>query len=305
MSSPVSAIITTYDRDDYLTQAIESVRSQTQPPREIIVVDGEYSETTEQIVNAVSDVPTSYLHQETDRGPHAGRSMGVKHATGEYIQFLDDDDQLLPEKLQQHTDYLNTHPDIGVVYCGVQLESGDTHQPNPEVSPDGDPMGAILRLASYPCIPSTMLIRRELLEEIRPFENTHGADDTGLKIELAQRTAFDYTDEPLVVRGEHDSQLSESRDFISGIDTLLARYDELYQQHPDAVRNEILAKRYTHLGNHLLEQHGWSVRSIVSFWKVLWYTPNIQPRNVIDAIGAVGGRPSRDALVKIGRRITE
>jgi glycosyltransferase involved in cell wall biosynthesis len=100
MSSPlVSIIIPCYNAARYVGEAIESALAQTYPRKEVIVIDDGSTD------NSV-DVIQSYRHQvrwETgpNRGGCAARNRGLELAGGEFIQFLDADDLLLPEKIEQ------------------------------------------------------------------------------------------------------------------------------------------------------------------------------------------------------------
>jgi glycosyltransferase involved in cell wall biosynthesis len=93
MSTPlVSVVIPTRCREEYLRQAIESVLKQENVEKEIIVVDNGPSERTHLLCR---NYPVTYVRQDP-KGPSAARNLGVLHARGELLAFLDDDD-LWPE----------------------------------------------------------------------------------------------------------------------------------------------------------------------------------------------------------------
>ena len=101
MSKPfLSVVIPTHCRNAYLRKAIESVLAQEEVEKEIIVVDNVPSESTRDVC---SDYPVRYL-QHDRKGPSAARNLGVSHAKGELLAFLDDDDLWPPGSLKVRLD---------------------------------------------------------------------------------------------------------------------------------------------------------------------------------------------------------
>lgn len=105
VSEKISVVIPTYKRSDYLCKAIDSVLAQTYPNFEIIVVDDNgddspYRETTKETMQKYAEDPrVRYLPQPENKGGAVARNVGIGAAEGEFITFLDDDDEYLPEKL--------------------------------------------------------------------------------------------------------------------------------------------------------------------------------------------------------------
>jgi len=103
----VSVIIPTYNRLAYLKQAVNSCLEQTYVRVEIIVVDDGSTDDTESSVRALIDGPwqgkVEYCKQD-NAGASAARNRGLKLARGEYVQFLDSDDLLLPDKISKQLD---------------------------------------------------------------------------------------------------------------------------------------------------------------------------------------------------------
>lgn len=117
--SLVSVIIASYNRSNYLRQAIASVVAQTYRPIELIVVDDGSTEPLESVVHEfVTDdaLQLVYIRQENS-GPASARNHGLKVARGEFIGFLDSDDLWFPEMLSSSVDFLLTHHETDIV-CG-------------------------------------------------------------------------------------------------------------------------------------------------------------------------------------------
>ncbi|MFA5147173.1 MAG: glycosyltransferase [Candidatus Omnitrophota bacterium] len=115
----VSVIIPTRNRSSFLERAIESVLAQTYKKIELIVVDDASDDDTAGSVMALREkVPgLVYIRNEKPGGGAASRNTGIRKASGEYIAFLDDDDEWMPGKLNAQVDFFRAHPDIAAVSC--------------------------------------------------------------------------------------------------------------------------------------------------------------------------------------------
>jgi len=115
MTAPtVSAILCVFNGERYLRGALESVRAQTYPVHELIVVDDGSTDGTAGIARGFPGV--TYLFQP-NAGLASARNAGLKAAGGEFIAFIDHDDEWMPDKLRAQVAFLQAHPEIGVVGC--------------------------------------------------------------------------------------------------------------------------------------------------------------------------------------------
>ncbi len=106
----VSVVIPAYNNQQYLCRSIDSVLAQTRPADEIIVVDDGSTDDTASVIQSYGD-KVRYLQQE-NAGASAARNTGIEAATGNWIAFLDADDEWLPEKLQCQLTLLQQHPSL-------------------------------------------------------------------------------------------------------------------------------------------------------------------------------------------------
>lgn len=119
----ISCIIPTYKRSDTLLRAVDSILNQTYPNYEILVVDDnepddKFSLEVQNKLNTLTDERVHYLQQEKHINGAAARNFGIKHSKGEYIAFLDDDDEWLPKKLEKQINTLkNLDSSYGAVTC--------------------------------------------------------------------------------------------------------------------------------------------------------------------------------------------
>ena len=112
----ISCIIPVYNRERLITESVSSVLDQTYPNYEIIIVDdGSTDQTPEVIKNLAAEHPNKIkIFKQSNQGPGTARQLGLDHARGKYIQFLDSDDLIQPEKFKTYIDafYDRSNPDI-------------------------------------------------------------------------------------------------------------------------------------------------------------------------------------------------
>ena len=127
MADFVSVIIPTHNRCARLLDAIASVRSQTGVDLEIIVVDDASSDETQHAMSALchEEPRLRYVRNERPLGGGGARNAGVAYAQGEFVAFLDDDDQFLPSKLARQVELLRSKPDAPAASCSFWLYFGD------------------------------------------------------------------------------------------------------------------------------------------------------------------------------------
>lgn len=113
----ISVIVTCYNQGKYLRQALDSLVNQSHGEWECIVVNDGSTDDTERIAleYSKSDSRFCYFHQ-TNSGVSSARNFGLTKAKGEYIQFLDADDHIHPDKLTTQLAILESNLEIGVVY---------------------------------------------------------------------------------------------------------------------------------------------------------------------------------------------
>ena len=186
-------IVPTYNRSSLLIGALESVWAQTHRPIELIVIDDGSTDDTRTAVEAWQSTHggeegfTSRYVQQSNRGPAAGRNRGLALARGEYIQFLDSDDRLHPEKLAAQASVLNAEPGFDAVIAPVAFldDRGRPNLDKPVMDRQTDE-----DLPCYLCrndiAVHAPLHRRRLLEGLGGFnEGLFHSEDVDLHLRLA------------------------------------------------------------------------------------------------------------------------
>lgn len=121
----VSVVIPTYNRAAILPRTLRSVLAQTERDIEVLVVDDGSTDGTDELVAGYADPRVRYLPQPRNAGVGAARNRGLREARGEFIAFLDDDDEWLPTKLSRQLACFAHAPDnVGLVYSGVEDHDG-------------------------------------------------------------------------------------------------------------------------------------------------------------------------------------
>jgi glycosyltransferase involved in cell wall biosynthesis len=127
LTNLVSAVIPVYNRAEMLREAVASVLAQTYPYVEIIIVDDGSTDDTSLVADDLAcQHPNriSVVHQ-TNTGPGLAREAGRRHARGEFIEYLDSDDLLLPRKFELQVAGLHAHPECGVAYGKTRYRHSD------------------------------------------------------------------------------------------------------------------------------------------------------------------------------------
>ena len=126
VSCLISVVIPTYNYANYLPRALSSVLKQSHDSFELIIVDDGSTDNTEAVVRGVmcnTDKPCRYYQHATNEGVSSARNTGIAHAKGQYVYFLDSDDELIDGALMHFAQAIKTEPSAGMLiaqYFSVQ-----------------------------------------------------------------------------------------------------------------------------------------------------------------------------------------
>jgi glycosyltransferase involved in cell wall biosynthesis len=223
----VTVIIPTFNRATIVGRAIRSVLAQTCQDWELIVIDDCSTDGTEQAVTSFSDPRIKYIRQDRNRGAGAARNTGIRGARGEYVAFLDDDDEWLPEKLQKELEvFRHSDPEVGLVYSGkiildergkvldlrVETKSGWVH----EALLDRHFIGTCSRV----------MIKKQVLDRVAGFDETlPSCQDLDLWLRVAKVCKVAPVPFCLVRRHMGSDQISANlKNICEGWEQILAKY---------------------------------------------------------------------------------
>ena len=143
ISPTISVVMPTYNRGYIIRRAIESVINQTCADWEMVIVDDGSDDDTEDIIASYGDSRIVYRRQDAGKkGAAAARNAGIAMSRGEYVAFIDSDDEWLPKKLEAQLNVFNTTDleNVGVVICGRRIFEPEGEKvviPNPWPNPAG------------------------------------------------------------------------------------------------------------------------------------------------------------------------
>lgn len=253
----VSVIIPTYNRAHLIDRAIQSVSNQTYHDFEIIVVDDASTDNTEEIVKSFNDEKIIYLRHETNRGAQAARNTGIKAARGDWIAFLDSDDEWLPEKLELQSKVLLNQNKPCIVHGDalVFIEKDNITRECNLPKLQGFVYKEVLKgqTALYPCI----LAPKECFEKIGFLdEKVPSFQEWDTSILLSKYYEFIFLDKPLMVYHILTEE-TISKDKIKGTKGAEYIVDKYKEDIIKMVGKKVLAKHYAWVAFLYYRAHNW------------------------------------------------
>lgn len=222
----VSAAIATYRRPDVLPRAIHSVLEQTVADVEVVVVDDEPSEVTRAVVESFGLPNVRYVAHETNKGLAAARNTGVREARGEFVGFLDDDDEWAPEKVERQLEAMRRHGGNVVVTCFERWIRPSGRERTRAIRLDGDVHRTLLDTDMV--LMQTLLLPRRAIEEVGWFDEAlTNYMDMDMAIRLSRRFRFVTVPQPLFIGHETPGSLSRNEaNRIRALERILDKYPE-------------------------------------------------------------------------------
>ena len=304
----VSIVIPTFRRPAFLERAIACVLDQTFAAWELVVVDDNGRGTpdqqaTEAFMGRYAEEPRiAYMAHSSNMGGSAARNTGVRSTSGEFVAFLDDDDEWLPEKLERQMASFETAGErVGLLYTGAKVVeagggaagAGRTYLEVPSARGD-----VFVRLLGHNVVGTTssILCRRSALTQAGLFDDTLGASqDYDLYLRLARICEFEYVPDPLVIRHKH-AQARITKD----LDTKIAASARILEKYEEAFARESVARsKYLFTHGRLQVWAGYRRDAVTTFLRSFRADPRRPGRLIHAALTAVD--PSVYELV---RRVT-
>jgi glycosyltransferase involved in cell wall biosynthesis len=248
----VTAVVTTYDRFEEATRAIESVLAQTYEPLEFIVVeDGNKSGVQEWIAKQEHE-GVRYVRHATNRGLSGARNTAIALAEGEYVAFLDDDDIWKPERIERQVATLRSgrsgpSETLGVVYCAVESRKGGRIASVIPPKNRGNLREAIERDGPS-TLQSSCLFSKRALVDVGGYDETFVSSvdhDIWLALAVAGYSAGTVP-EPLVISYDTfaESMMTNTDDRIRGVKQFVDKWRPTYVEWFGRSEGERRLERY-------------------------------------------------------------
>lgn len=247
MNTPLVSILTnTYNRADLIHVCIESIQKQTYQNYEHIIVDGNSTDNTEEVIRAYNDPHIKYVKLDK-RGPQIQMRAGADIAKGKYVAFLDDDDEYLPDKIEKQVVFFEKEPsNVGMIYCWMSYY--DFNRPDKIIGIHDTKIRGnaadISVSAPLVCGTPTLMIRRKVFEAVGGcYDDSTGV--IGADWELATRVCqicdIDFIPESLVkvyVNHGHprlttDFYTEKAKKEILFHNHFLNKWSDVFKRHPN------------------------------------------------------------------------
>ncbi len=252
----ISVIIPTHNRADLLPRAIKSVQEQTYPVDEIIVVSDGSTDNTDEVVKDLqrSDGRIKLISYHPGHNGNYARNQGLAAATGDYIAFLDDDDEWLPQKNERTMSVFRQNPEYGVVYTAQHCIYTDmNYQYDTTHTKHGDLSKQIL-FRNYLGSPSQVMIKAEVLKKTGHFDlKLEALQDYDLWIRCCQVAKIGCVTEPCINYyncGSSNQVSSNTEKYIRSKNYIDEKYSDIIssltkeeQRTYNALNQIIIAKR--------------------------------------------------------------
>jgi len=251
----VSVILPTFNRTHYIERAVTSILKQSYADLEIIIVNDASVDNTSEIVCSLRDERIKVICHEKNKGLAAARNTGINNSRGEFITFLDDDDEWLPEKIiKQLAVFESSKEEIGLVFTNGYSEAEKRNIITEELGSGiiYNPLANKffpLRILITP--PSSWMLTSSVIKDIGYFDESmyNNWDDGDFFVRLAFKYPIYFLNENLVIwhlLEKHVNMISPN--LIKGKEIFLQKNIEFLKDD-----KEYLFRFYRALGKDILK----------------------------------------------------
>ena len=291
----ISIITPTYNRSKFIRRTIKSVIDQTYTDWEFLIIDDSSTDNTVELVNEfVKQDPRIKLFKtpQNSGGPALPKNIGIENATGEYVAFLDDDDEWLPEKLSKQLELFESsnNSKLGLVSCFINIRDNNgklisKHKKNYR--------GDVIKNLARDCFVMTsscVMTKLDILKKVGLFDTRFKiSDDWDMWLKISKEGyQFDFTPEYLVnyilhgkniYLGNNNGSIKNERDSI----ILCEKNEDVFKKNNFKIlgyyyfykKNYILSIKYNIL--NILSMKSGFEQKIKSFsFIILSFLPNLE-----------------------------
>lgn len=208
----VSVIMNVYNGSSFLEDAIQSVLSQTFTNFELVIVNDGSTDQTGQILDIHKcNSRVVIVTNPVNKGIAASKNIAIRKSKGEYIALMDADDISEPDRLQKQMDYLDSHPDIGVVGAWSRVINDKGELLSEVMRPESDSVIVLWMLLRHCAMNQpTIMLRRNLVIQAGGYnEKLSVSEDYEMWTRLASITKLSNIPEYLVRYRQHDNNISK------------------------------------------------------------------------------------------------
>jgi glycosyltransferase involved in cell wall biosynthesis len=184
---------------DTLLRAVNSVLNQTYPIMEIIVCDDGSDDNSSELILKLNNPIVRWINCGRNGRPAIPRNIGIKESKGDWIAFLDSDDEWLPEKIEKQFEVLTAKESHAICSNAYRIVNEVNHGPYLNIFQRKIGFNSLLHTNFIIC--SSVLIHRSLMTKITGFsqdEKLRGIEDYDLWLKISVYTDFIYVKTPLL-----------------------------------------------------------------------------------------------------------
>lgn len=196
-----------YNCEQFVTQAIESILSQTFADFELIIIDDGSTDKSLTAIRAINDARIIVVSHTHNKGLVARLNEGINISRGQYIARMDQDDWAFSERLAKQVVFLDTHPEYGL--CGTHVVYVGDHAGSKPVMGVTDDELRCNFMFNNAFAHATVMIRKSVLDEfsLRYDQSYYAAEDYKLWLDIAERAKIYNVPEVLLKYRQHDGQM--------------------------------------------------------------------------------------------------
>jgi glycosyltransferase involved in cell wall biosynthesis len=195
----VSVVIPSYNREE-VRRAVRSALNQSVQEIEVIVVDDHSSTTASSHLSDIEDDRLEIVRHKVNKGGSAARNTGIKKAKGEYIAFLDDDDEWKREKLEKQLEKLKESAEDYIGCYSKVIYSSERKKEVVGSTVEGDFTEELLKTEVEGNFGSTLIVETEIVKQIGGFdEDFERHQDWEFVLRLLEKGKIGVIDEPLAI----------------------------------------------------------------------------------------------------------
>ncbi len=186
----ISVVIPTHNRVKLLLRAVKSVQEQTYDNIEILVVSDGSTDNTSEVMKkmAAEDKRIKFINCPVSRGANAARNEGIKNAVGNYVAFLDDDDEWIKDKLACQMAVMNSSSKIGLVYTWIKIVYVDEGVEYISKPSEKGKLDHRILLGNSIGSTSSVMVKKSLIDNVGGFDvNLPARQDYDLWIRCCQK----------------------------------------------------------------------------------------------------------------------
>jgi glycosyltransferase involved in cell wall biosynthesis len=221
----VSVLMTSYNREKYIADAIESVLASTLTNFELIIVDDSSKDRTVEIAKEyeAKDKRIKFFTNEKNLGDYPNRNKAASYAKGKYLKYIDSDDFIYPWGLELLVKMMEQFPDAGWGLCSL-LQF--VKKPYPfMLTPRETYLYNYFETSIFFKAPLSAIIKRSVFEEVGGFAAIRMAGDFEMWHRLAQKYNVVLMPDGMVWYREHEEQeVSDRRKFIEVYEKIKINY---------------------------------------------------------------------------------